>query len=191
MHKRIIIGLLLVTVIGAVAFFLSRPKEGSVEWHKRECLAVRDQLLGRTWKDAARRFCARVTNASIFQNERGWRTPLWESFHQHERALLDLGFLEKRTSRFHSYMTHFPFGMELLPRYEGMSVYARGHYGTGASQIVLIGLPEDMPKWEEWIRKMERVRDQMRNQMDEEMKRERQELLQQMKRQKQGGTTTN
>jgi hypothetical protein len=178
-RKRIIIGLLAVVVSGAVAFFVSQPKKGTVEWHKREYLEVRDQLLGRTWKDAARRFCARVTNASIFQQKRESRTALWAIFHRHEKALIDLGFLEKRTLFFQSYWTHFPFGMQLLPRYEGMSVYARGDYGTGASQIVLIGLPDDMPKWEEWTRQMERKKQKM------------EELLQQMERQKQGGTTTN
>jgi hypothetical protein len=177
-RKRIIIGLLAVVVIGVVGFFVSQPKKGSVEWHKREYFEVRDQLLGRTWKDAARRFCARVTNASIFQQNSESRPPLWAIFHRHEKALIDFGFLEKRTL-FFSYWTRFPFGMEVLPRYEGMSVYARGDYGTGASEIVVIGLPDDMPKWEEWTRQMERKKQKMG------------ELLQQIKRQKQGGTTTN
>ena len=39
-RKRIIIGLLAFLVIGVVVFFVSQPKKGSVEWHKRAYLDV-------------------------------------------------------------------------------------------------------------------------------------------------------
>ena len=48
MRKRIFIGLLAIVVIGVVAFFLSRPKEGSVEWYQRRFVSAQDKMFGRT-----------------------------------------------------------------------------------------------------------------------------------------------
>lgn len=61
MRKRIVIGLLAVVVIGVVAFFLSQPKKGSVEWHLQEYQAARRYLFGRTISAQLDRLYWRVT----------------------------------------------------------------------------------------------------------------------------------
>src|SRR5215207_9499521 len=85
MRKRIIIGLLAVVVIGVVVFFLSQPKKGSVEWHKREYLASRES---RKFEDWIGRGPPVIRNAYW---DRKWKRG---EFHHHQ--LINLGYLEER-----------------------------------------------------------------------------------------------
>ena len=157
MRKRVIIGVLAIIGAGFLLFVLSQPKKGSSEWHQREFRAAYDRLTGRTWLDRVRGFCRRVLGLRIPPMGKYERNSLCDRLDRHEKALIDLGFLKKRTLSFHSYMTHFPGGGMVRPRYESLSIYARADYGAKVGEIIVIGAPEDMPKWEELLRKMERL----------------------------------
>ena len=52
-RKRLVIGAMAVVVIGVIAFVLSQPKDGTVEWHKREYASVVRKLERKTLADRA------------------------------------------------------------------------------------------------------------------------------------------
>ena len=62
-RKRIVIGLLILSAIGTAVFFVLQPKEGSVEWHKKEFTEAASRMkpgawsqrLGRTYENVTRR----------------------------------------------------------------------------------------------------------------------------------------
>lgn len=96
MRKRIVIGLLALVVIAGLAFFVSQPKKGSVEWHKREYLAAWDRIEEKTWSDRVRRVYQRVMNVP-----EGTSRSASDKFHlaaesadQHLAALVRLGYLK-------------------------------------------------------------------------------------------------
>ena len=89
MRKRIALALLIVSVIGVALFFLSQPKKGSAEWHKREYLrATKGDL--------------RTRAQSMWLRIRGKADPFvllsseMPRLAEHQRALIELGFLEKQ-----------------------------------------------------------------------------------------------
>src|SRR5688572_12528176 len=49
MRKRLIIGAIAVVVIGVATYVLSRPKEGTVEWYKREYVRAMGEAYGTKW----------------------------------------------------------------------------------------------------------------------------------------------
>jgi hypothetical protein len=61
-RKRIAIGLLAVVVIGVLVFWVSQPKPGSVEWHKREYRAARNQMYGVSWSTPIKRLFYDIMN---------------------------------------------------------------------------------------------------------------------------------
>ena len=85
MRKRIVIAAVAIVVVGVLAYVVSRPKRGSVEWHKREVI----QAAKGDWRDRAHNLWNRVTGRE-------------ELFHSNDRrssnleALLRLGYLEQR-----------------------------------------------------------------------------------------------
>ena len=93
MRKRIIIGLLAVVVIGVVVFFLSQPKKGTVEWHKREYLGAWKILREETWAARIKAIYYRVTKAVR-------PTPIWGDqeeqaegkLRSNQTALIRLGY---------------------------------------------------------------------------------------------------
>ena len=97
MHKRVIIGLLAVVVIGAVVYFVSQPKEGTVEWHLREVKQAEREILGNTWKQhlAKRWHKLRGTTYPAYVDMTDPKNPQTRS-DMHEQALIDLGYWEKR-----------------------------------------------------------------------------------------------
>jgi len=90
MRKRIVIGLAVV-LIGAVAFFLSQPKKGSVEWHKRGYLDACKRLNEETLADKAKQFLNRITGRKVVRQV--WPRDAYERVQTHRAALLTLGYL--------------------------------------------------------------------------------------------------
>src|SRR5687768_11553 len=86
MRKSVAIGFVIVT-IGLVAFVLSRPKKGTIEWHKREYLTA----CKGSWKERALNLGRRALG-----KQPSFSTEQVEKEAEHQRALIKLGFLEER-----------------------------------------------------------------------------------------------
>src|SRR5688500_7864821 len=82
-RKRLVIGAIAAMLIGVAAYVLSQPKEGTLEWHKRE------------YKSHMRRIGGERTLFDRIRSEFGLpRRP--DRHLEHRRALIDLGYLEER-----------------------------------------------------------------------------------------------
>ena len=65
MLRRFTIGLLAVVVIGVMAFILSQPKRGSIEWHKREYLDAWKRLNEGTFADKVKQILNRIAGRKV------------------------------------------------------------------------------------------------------------------------------
>jgi len=87
MRKRTLIGAMAVAVIGVAAYFLSQPRKGTLEYHKKGFLRAKNSWLLGKWlaKPAMSRlnrvYCQYKAERAVF----------------HEEALIELGFLHYRT----------------------------------------------------------------------------------------------
>jgi len=143
--------------VGALAFVFSQPKKGSVEWHKREYRAIRMDGAERDpdLSDRVRQIYGRVVRRTAPRLTEAERRALVNEMDGHEKALVELGFLVTREvsvgqNTYAALMTlHSTRAAE---GYASGSVITAGSFGTGA--VIAVTAPaNDMPKWEEVVRK--------------------------------------
>ena len=154
MRKRIVIGLLAVVVIGVVAFFVSQPKKGSVEWHKREYRDVMNQLSGRSVGQRFWRLRRQLTGESVYTDLPADISSRWEF---HKQFLLDAGYLEQRAFRLTNAATFDPgvmysAGQKMIPNERMRLSLFVPSIQRGTNVVNILGPREDMPIWEEVIR---------------------------------------
>jgi hypothetical protein len=154
-RKRIIIGLLAVVVIGVGVFFLSQPKKGSVEYHKREYLATLDKLFGRRWVDRVWSYLdkAGARRERLSSEE---KDGLELRLVRHQRSLIDLGFLVERqfpVSNVSASNVQREISWTWLSRLgeeRTLFTWVKGNPGT-TNTVRVIGRAEHMPFWESLI----------------------------------------
>ena len=150
MGKRILIGLLAVIGGGVLAFVLLQPKKGSIEWHKRELLATRDNRGFANW---AGQLWNKIRGQSPDYERRIARTRF------HEDALIQLGYLETwqfvvsnrppRDVMDTIFLTH-----DLKnPEYWGLYAEYCGMVFEGPNTVRVVGRKGDQAKWEALVRK--------------------------------------
>jgi len=154
-RKRIVIGLLSLSVIGAAVFFFSQPRKGTVEWHKKQYVDARMRLWDKTLRDRMVRMVRVVTGKKDFgrRAEREYDSMISNEVTQ-EAILLEKGFLARRlvtvdftnVNAVHYYMAQSA---------DAIDGYANGHFkGTDDGWCFEVTAPpNDLPKWEELIRK--------------------------------------
>jgi hypothetical protein len=154
-RKWIVIGLAVLAVIGAGGYMLSLPRKGTVEWHKREYLAAMNgPSISERVKRTARRLMGRAHSFGV-SGERLNR------IRQHQSALIELGFLERRELA----LTNLPY---IPVKQLQWSVFsgATGRIppdrlrfsqfsATSAEVLTVIAPPQDMPILEGLIRKLD------------------------------------
>ena len=158
MRKRIIISLLALAVIGVVAFFVSQPKEGSVEYHKRAYLHARDG--SRFFNER------RVDWYRISGHRPKFRPQTPDSLAEmeiHERALIDLGYIDERT-----FQTEFGAQAAARQLFTAFAINGTLHRKViverpiarivdfGSNYVVVRCARQDMPKWEAVLAKRKR-----------------------------------
>jgi len=146
-RKRIVIGLLIVSAIGTAVFFLSQAKRGSVEWHKREYLKARDWGRVEQWIEINAPYHLSKAHAE----RKAKRTEI------HLKALFELGYFEERVfvlsnsltkERGNAFWTlHHVFTNDVLD--------VSGIKDMGTNTVTVVGLREELPRWQEAVRKMD------------------------------------
>jgi hypothetical protein len=141
--KRIVIVALAVLVIGVLAFVLSQPRKGSVEWHKREYLRAIDLDYGESVIAKVRRFLPR--------SKTGDRA----NMKLHERSLIAAGFLEQREIAITNTMEVASAVLEKLnpPKNVDPFTFASLITRDQREMIVITALPTNIDKCEELVRK--------------------------------------
>ena len=150
MRKRLVMGAVAAVVIGVTVYFLSQPKKGTVEWHKKEYLKAADRLAVNTWKHKLKRVAFRVTGRLLRDS---WDADAYRSdvkaFEQHQASLVRLGYLQEARVSLTAFSENaIParyFGDEARRRFIAVS---RG----GPHVVHIIAPPSDLPKIEAAIR---------------------------------------
>lgn len=158
MRKRIIIGLLAVVVIGVVAFYISQPKKGSVEWHAREYEGLLRRIEGKTLKHRCARVWAAIRRASVpppltFKE----RQALLKELSKQQRIVIRCGYLIERRfviTNYDARVLEARMSREWNSSLPSNRVYHTWLAGArGADILVVVGQPKDMPFWEKMIGK--------------------------------------
>ena len=144
MRKRIVIGVLVVATVIAVVALANRPGENSIEYHKTGYIVARD---GRVWTERLRNVCRGMVGEAP-----RWQTDM-ERMNRHERALIKLGYLEERTVVVSN--RHAPAIILVLPHplpFPSDPEMQTRIRAEGRNKLVIVGLRDDMPKWEKLVR---------------------------------------
>lgn len=153
MRKGVAIGLLAITTIGTVIFFTSQPRKGSVAWHKKEYLAAVKTLFRIRSTDRLRKRMGLPKESIDATQSRRLKFGLTE----HQRTLLESGYLIERrfvisnrpVSVVHGEMA--AIWLALLK--SGHELFTWLHTNTAANAVSVIGRAEDLPFWEDAIRR--------------------------------------
>lgn len=155
MRKRIVIGLLAVGVIGVLGFFLSQPKRGSVEWHKREYLAVRKRLFNDTCADRMRTVYYRITKTP--SSRRQISAAEWDELGRRMQeswgSLVTLGYL----NRHEFYLAHQLKSRAVfleraeLTQFPPDAIWSVDAFQEPANLLVVYATSNDLPKWRKLV----------------------------------------
>jgi hypothetical protein len=151
-RKRVIISLITVVVAGLGIYVFAQPREGTLEWHKKEYLAAMESTMGPSGWDTVIERCSAMVGRRIDTVARHNR-----AFDVHAAELEGLGYLERRW---------FVVSNEPLPVVQAAEKasrdvvaknqrrFARFTWGIiqGTNIVGLIATREDMTKWAELIR---------------------------------------
>jgi hypothetical protein len=152
-RKRLIIGAATAVVIGVVAYFLSKPKQGTVEWHKSQYLKTLERVSQNTWKDKLKRAYRRVAGRP---QPLPWSSETLASDLLHHRdSLIRLGYLKKTRISLTSTDPETATRAGWLSGRDTGDVLRRFIVITidGSKVLEVIAPPSELPKIEAAIRK--------------------------------------
>jgi hypothetical protein len=96
MRKRVVIGLLAMGVVGVAVFFISQPRKGSVEWHKREYTAAANRLAENRLVDRLKSAFYRVTGRARGGNPAARESRDVARMEEHRKALVQLSYFTEK-----------------------------------------------------------------------------------------------
>src|SRR5258705_209038 len=137
---------------------ISEPKEGSVEYHKREYHKARVQLRSLLLEKPSFSDRLREVYGRVSRNPKPRLTPDERSakVREHQLALLNLGFLAKREVRAErGTNSSMVWWWSVEHSKEAIDDCVSGRVGRGKTniEIVLIAPSNTLPKWEELMRR--------------------------------------
>jgi hypothetical protein len=164
MHSRRVIAAVAGVVLGVAAYILSQPREGTVAWHKKEYLRAQEELAGRTLSKKTKRLIQSVRIKIGFKPKPTMAVPARPKdgeLRKHQRALIELGFLEEKTIRLSK-----PLGgrvNSVLEETAGIIPKKRRQFAelfpapalAVPSFVRIVAPPEDMAIWENLVCKAE------------------------------------
>ena len=131
MRKWIIAGLAAFALVGIVACVLSQPKDGSVEYHKKEYL-----------KESRAKLLDKVLSYAPIRVQRGWgEYRMGRVFHHRER-LKKLGYFEERVfvlSNRSPYAVRAPFYTQLQPCFASVTTPFCDVIDYGTNSVTIEG----------------------------------------------------
>jgi hypothetical protein len=154
-RKWILIGVLVVIIGSVLVYAISKPREGSLGFHKQEYVAARKAVKGQTLRLRLRKWYAVVTGSSYRVDVFEWGDDI-DRMRQHQKALIDLGYLGQDTVEVRT-----PLSKSLLAKVNRLAEDAipsgRAKYAQidsmDLTNITVIAPREDVAKWLEVIRK--------------------------------------
>lgn len=163
MRKRIVIGLLAIVVISVGAFVLTRPKEGSIEWHRRKYLAAWDRQHENTLVDRLKRKYHGVTRTTprmrttveFHEHLKAMQKNL-DEIREHREALVRLGYLIERQFVLSSRHTNNMATTVWKTLGRGPEVINGQAWMLSGTNLIFVSAPRNMmPKYEKLIYKLD------------------------------------
>jgi hypothetical protein len=157
MRKRIVITLLAIVVIGVGVFVLTRPKPGTVEWHKREFSEASNYLLKDSPSDRVRRFWWRITGQLAPAPQIGEAVEQVNRMESNRVALVKLGyFVERKFCVTNSSVDRIASGLMRHPLFRrGEADISNSYMGRSLGKVEVTARPKDVPKIEAMIRALD------------------------------------
>lgn len=174
-RKRIVIAVstaLAVIGVGVTVYVLSRPKPGTVEWHKKRCQQLYAECEGRTLRFRMHHLCHRWTGIELIKPSKDSLQKAYNELSESREKLIELGFLIRRGYVF----TNLPadslsekllapeinrWRSSIRPEHRAFCWVNIGSVYTSHSEwferaILFVVAPrEDQPDWEAVVRKMD------------------------------------
>jgi len=141
-------------VIGVAVYFLSQPKEGTVEWHKSQYLKTLKRLSQDTWTDKLQRVYRRITRRP---SPVPWDSDAFSSdvkaFEHHLNSLVRLGFLQEARVSLTNARALNAKQAGFFGRHADEELRRFIAIGTEGDRIVhIVAPPSDLPRIEAAIR---------------------------------------
>ncbi|MCI0745365.1 MAG: hypothetical protein L0Y58_08175 [Verrucomicrobia subdivision 3 bacterium] len=162
MRKRIVIGLIGIGVTAVVAYVISRPREGSIRWHKRRYVEAQNGFFGRTWFTPIEELYCKIagTRRRLRQIPRNTESYVFYSqMNAHHSALRELGYLVQQEVVISNQSASFVLSnvwassTRVIPlataRYTDLSFRTV----SGTNMIVITAVPKAVHTYEQLIRK--------------------------------------
>ena len=160
MRRRLIIGAIVAVVIGVAVYFLSQPKQGTVEWHKREYFSTLERVYGQRLIDRVRQATYRKTGWAWVRPTQmlDHREQLRAKIESHRAALVASGYIVEHKFPLTNVSAFKDTVLAKRPNQGGAwkrdtrpfltCVIKLSHEGS----VSVIGPPEDMGFWQNAIR---------------------------------------
>jgi hypothetical protein len=153
-RKRIVIGLLAIGAIGVVVFWVSQPKRGSLEWHKREYFALVDRMCERRPVDRALKWIQSKTGLQLPGNKGEKQLRLARKAEVHRLALIERGYItQRRFVVFNDNAVHRLLHAERLRKGNKERAYFTCRTAGGGGVLLVTGPLDDIAFFEDLIRK--------------------------------------
>jgi type II secretory pathway component GspD/PulD (secretin) len=147
-------GLPVIVAIAVLVSFMSQPKKGTVEWHKKEYLAAKDRATGSTWRDRIKRVYHKITKTTPPSERWGLKQQKnAETMSSNFTALLRMGYLTKRT-----FILSNRHGYDLEDTVRKSFDFGRNAFiwTESTTNALIIAAPSAvMPHLEDFVRKMD------------------------------------
>lgn len=135
-----------------------RPRTGTIKYHQKEFLRITERLNEASWLDRIRRTWSRLTGSQPKPMTIEVRQKLRKSASEHHDELERLGFLDRRKIVVRDLARVGPVLGQINARTNSANPYGNGILqtlpGTNTKyMVIVIALPDDLPEWEERIRK--------------------------------------
>ena len=164
MRKRIVIALLVVVVVGVVALVLLQPKKGSVEWHKREYLSVRERIVAKDVGGRLTGFFASRSGMPLLLEPTNdpEREADIAQLEMHEKALIAAGFMERQIFVLTNGMPGptavlaAAAGRIVLPLKRTRFVVFKLDQILATNQLIVVSSREDAQQYEKFVREAAR-----------------------------------
>lgn len=163
MRKWVVAGLVAPMAVGVGTYLFSQPREGTVEWHKREYLRAHRELLGMPRYPQLTAFFYRVTGKGQREQvlSEGERAGLTKRLDVSRAALMEADYLVRRRIVLSN---REPKDVALILMKTPPADISRDYGiftllsfpGEGEAKVIeVLGIANDMPKWESEARKLD------------------------------------
>jgi hypothetical protein len=157
-RKRIVIGVIAVVLVGVIAYVIMQPRKGTAEYHKKEYRAAREKMYGVKWYSPVTRVLGKVVPVPQRRKAMSYAevADLQRRQDAARDALIKVGYLVEKKFTVTNHPASSLIEWVLVASRDVIPQETR-YYScvllVQSNVIVMAATAEDLPRWEELIRK--------------------------------------